>query len=75
MPPFYLIRCSWFFSECVITLKGQHSSTDISYFYQNPDVKQWHIILIKVREVLECSDIERLKITVSEILRDYGSTR
>ncbi|XP_041702925.1 exocyst complex component 3-like protein isoform X1 [Coregonus clupeaformis] len=40
----------------------------------NPDVKQWNIILIKVREVLECSDIESLKIIVSEILRDCSST-
>ncbi|XP_035598976.2 exocyst complex component 3-like protein [Oncorhynchus keta] len=40
----------------------------------NPDVKQWNIILIKVREVLECSDIESLKIIVSEILRDNTNT-
>ncbi|KAL0969014.1 hypothetical protein UPYG_G00221580 [Umbra pygmaea] len=40
----------------------------------NPSVEKWNLILLKVREVLECSDIESLKITVGVILQDCSST-
>lgn len=65
----YLIRYSWFISE-----NGQNSSTDIRFLNQNHDVEQWNLIQLKVREVLESSDVESLKITVSEIPRDCSST-
>ncbi|XP_010877064.1 uncharacterized protein si:dkey-196h17.9 [Esox lucius] len=40
----------------------------------NPDVKQWNLILLKVVEVLNCGDVESLKIIICVILRDCFST-
>ncbi|KAJ7991078.1 hypothetical protein DPEC_G00293510 [Dallia pectoralis] len=39
----------------------------------NPDVKRLNLILLKVAEAINCSDVETLKIIVGVILRDCSS--